>query len=332
MKTLTRVVLLGASLSSLEACNKADLTNNSGATTSADSPAESVTNGGTIDGSSSTNADPSYKLSTAAIIDMYSDSSCDALSGTTSQISSSYNRGLRGYIQVPKVGVSSSVFHDLDDFDNTTSTTLDSKIYLSQVNVPTRAFTAGFPKFDGTLIKGADGVTSLVEWFRIDLDGFVELPAGKPEGDYEFAMLADDGARLNLGYNHTEYAASIGQQETKMICGTQTVHMRPGETLPINLSYFQGPRYHIALVLLWRQASATSEPLCGQYGNNKWFDSSVTPSVPKPAYNQLVARGWSPVPVESLRIPDDEILNPCQSQHVRDIFNCTAETCSGVGI
>lgn len=281
-----------------------------------------------------TNGDPSLRMSRQAILDMFSDASCDGLSGVTGQVSSQYNRGLRGVITVPTAAasVNTSTYGHLDNFLGAGGRSLSNKLYFSEVNVPTRAFSKGFPRLDGGLIKD-DANQTLVEYFRIDLDGFIELPAGQPEGDYEFAMLADDGAELHLGSGGFTYASAPSHQETKMICGTTTVHMRPGETLPMKLSYFQGPRYHIALVLLWRPASSTAESLCGKYGNSYWFNSNVTPSAPTANYRALESRAWNVVPRTAFRLPDEELLNPCQSDHVRDVFDeCGDSSCGGIGI
>lgn len=302
--------------------------------------AGSVSAGGTNDGGQVGSADvedlrgdPALRMSRQAILDLYSDSSCDALSGVTGQISSYYNRGLRGAITVPSAGRTPSNYLSLDVFEGTGGRELSTKLYFSDVNVPTRAFDKGFPRLGGGLIKD-DQDHTLVEYFRIDLDGFIELGSAMPEGDYELAILADDGAQLELGRERTVYASNPSHTETKLMCGGgQTVRLRHNETLPLNLSYFQGPRYHIALMLLWRQATGEAEPLCGQKGNNLWFDSTKTPSKPQAAFRALESRGWSVVPATAFRLPDDEILNPCQSEHVRDIFDdCTAETCGGVGI
>lgn len=280
----------------------------------------------------SVGGDPSLRMSRQAILDMYSDASCDALSGVTAQVSSLYNRGLRGVVSVPRAGVAANDhnFGALTSFTTATSVSLANKLYFSQVNVPTRSFSSGFPRLDGGKIKD-DSNRDLLEYFRLDLDGFIELAPGMTAGDYEFAVLADDGAEIRLGAGSPVYASSPGLQQTTLVCGTSSVYMRPGETLPMKLSYFQGPRYHIALMLLWRPASTTAESLCGRSGNDLWFDSA---QAPKPKYLELQSRGWNVVPTPSFRLPDEELLNPCQSDHVRDVVeeSCQDSSCGGVGI
>ena len=278
-------------------------------------------------------SDPFLSLSKREVLDLYAGSSCDALTGTTGQVRSQYNRGLRGYVDVPATGMNATQYRSLAAFDGAgASERLANKLYLSQVNVPTRVFSSGFPTLNGDLFKNAQG-NPLVEFFRIKMDGFIELPADMNAGDYEFAVLADDGAQLTLGATNTPFLGYTHNTETRMMCGNQSVFIGRHETLPMKLDYFQGPRYHIALMLLWRPAGGAPDPLCGASGNNRWFDSSQTPSVAQADFRSLESRGWSVVPPEAFRIPDDEIANPCQSDYVKEIFEtCGDGSCLGVGI
>jgi hypothetical protein len=103
-------------------------------------------------------------------------------------------------------------------------------IYTTSLNVPVQDWSQGFP-----------GVTTRFEWFAIDYRGrfWISTP-----GNYEFLLTSDDGSKLyiddrvaiNLDGLHvvqTEYG------KVKLDCGMHT----------IRVSYFQGPRYQLALVL-----------------------------------------------------------------------------------
>ncbi len=280
-----------------------------------------------------TGGDPFLRLSKRQVLDLYSDSSCDGLSGATGQIQSQYNRGLRGYVDVPAASTTASDYNSLRVFEADGATQrLANKLFLSQLNVPTRSFASGFPTLNGDSFKDTED-NVLLEYFRLTMDGFIELPAGMSAGDYEFAVIADDGAELTFGNSTEPYLSYPQHTQSRLICGNESVHLAQNETLPLKLSYFQGPRYHIALMLLWRPASAQAEPLCGRSGNDRWFNSSQTPSVPKADYLALESRGWSVVPAPAFRIPDDEIANPCQSDYVKEIFEtCANGACLGVGI
>lgn len=325
MKNL-RVVLSTASFAVLAGCQQlasldASLASTSPPTTAAATP---VTAAPTVvvDASDAPGRDPGLRLSSAQIRTMYADTSCNGLGGTPvgGDITDIYNRGLRGKVTVPTVA-DASTWHHLTSFETTQNRVLDSTLFFGELNVPTRAFTAGFPKMGGGFVQDAQGQT-LVERFRVDFDGFLELPPGAAEGDYEFALLADDGVNLKLGGSYVDYIKDDNEYATKFVCSRvrSPVTLHAGSILPMKLSYFQGPRYHIALVMLWRPYVASADSACGQSGNSTWFDSTKTPSQPKAAYNQLLQRGWSVVPASAYRIPDEELMNPCRSQAVQNEF------------
>lgn len=103
-------------------------------------------------------------------------------------------------------------------------------IYTTSLNVPTRDFSEGFP-----------GVTKRFEWFAIDYtDKFwIEKP-----GDYKFSLLSDDGAKL---YIDDEVAIdNDGIHPPATVDGSVTL---AGGVHGIRVSYFQGPRVQVALVL-----------------------------------------------------------------------------------
>ncbi len=103
-------------------------------------------------------------------------------------------------------------------------------IYATQLNIPTQDFRLGFP-----------GVTKRTEWFAIDYTG--RFWAEKP-GYYDFALTSDDGA--NLYIDGELVIDNDGQHPPQERAGsvqlTHGVH-------EIRVSYFQGPRWQVALVL-----------------------------------------------------------------------------------
>ena len=103
-------------------------------------------------------------------------------------------------------------------------------IYIDSLNIPARAFTEGFP-----------GVTKRTEWFAIDYTGrfWIEKP-----GPYGFSLTSDDGSKLYLDGRVVIDNDGIHPPTEK----TETVTLKGGIHL-IRVSYFQGPRYNIALVL-----------------------------------------------------------------------------------
>ena len=103
-------------------------------------------------------------------------------------------------------------------------------VYTSEINVPDRSWTKGFP-----------GVTDRFEWFAIDYHG--SLKANKA-GHYTFRLASDDGSKLFI--------------DGKLLINNDGVHgyySKTGEidldetSHEVRLQYFQGPRTEIALQL-----------------------------------------------------------------------------------
>jgi hypothetical protein len=103
-------------------------------------------------------------------------------------------------------------------------------VYTTELNIPRRSFTEGFP-----------GVTDRFEWFAIDYTG--KFWIDKP-GKYTWALLSDDGSRLYIDGH--QVIDNDGMHPARGCAGTD--HLKRGEHR-IRLSYFQGPRDEIALIL-----------------------------------------------------------------------------------
>lgn len=103
-------------------------------------------------------------------------------------------------------------------------------VYTASLDVPERAFREGFP-----------GVTRRYEWFAIDYTGrfWVQKP-----GEYEFSLTSDDGARLYI--DDKEVIDNDGQHPPATEGGC--VYLAGG-IHRIRISYFQGPRFQVALIL-----------------------------------------------------------------------------------
>ena len=130
--------------------------------------------------------------------------------------------GLRGEIYFIRPGSLK-----LPDFEKLTPV---GAIYTTSLNVPPQSFTKGFP-----------GVTNRFEWFAIDYKGkfWIEEP-----GRYDFALRSDDGSRLYI--------------DEKLVINNDGTHAPvteygkvdlAGGSHSIRVSYFQGPREMVALIL-----------------------------------------------------------------------------------
>lgn len=103
-------------------------------------------------------------------------------------------------------------------------------IYTSSLNLPPQNFAEGFP-----------GVTKRNEWFAIDYTGnfWIANP-----GMYTFSLLSDDGAKLYIDDQVVIDNDGLHPPEEK----TGMADLKGGPH-HIRVSYFQGPKYQVALVL-----------------------------------------------------------------------------------
>jgi hypothetical protein len=204
---------------------------------------------------------------------------------------------------------------------------INATVYMNDVNVPTRPFDRGFFTQAGSLIVNNNG-NALYEYFSVDMQSTITLGPIDPEGDYQFAVLADDGAILEIQDPVNGYQNLVnddGTHPTMLGCETPPIRMIASTQLPIKFHYFQGPRYHIALMLLWRPyptGGQTTDPLCGQAGNSLFFDSTQTPPAPMQAYNDLTSRGWKPLTSINYLLPATTgANNPCATSSAALISN-----------
>lgn len=108
-------------------------------------------------------------------------------------------------------------------------------VFISELDVPTRSFTSGFP-----------GVaTNLIEWFAIDFSGHLII---EKSGSYQFMVVSDDGSIVYL--NNSVLINNDGTHST-LPAWSATVQLAAGAH-PLRVSYFQGPRHHIALQLFYK--------------------------------------------------------------------------------
>lgn len=120
-------------------------------------------------------------------------------------------------------------------------------IYFSNFNVPTRAFDEGFGYSADDYLKNRNG-EKLIEWFAIEARGNITLPESESGGSYHIASLSDDGIRIKVSgevilNNPNTHGATLD-------CASKLIELNKGEEKPFELAYFQGPRYHIALITM----------------------------------------------------------------------------------
>jgi hypothetical protein len=103
-------------------------------------------------------------------------------------------------------------------------------VYTYSLAIPPRDFMEGFP-----------GLPDRVEWFAIDYTGrfWIESP-----GEYRFILTSDDGSRLYI--DDKKLIDNDGLHMSASVDGTVKLK---GGIHEIRVSYFQGPRFHVALTL-----------------------------------------------------------------------------------
>ncbi|MEQ1876146.1 MAG: hypothetical protein ABL958_05835 [Bdellovibrionia bacterium] len=200
--------------------------------------------------------------------------------------------------------------HDYIQFGNPVD---DVILFINRLFVPTRPFDRGFVTLGGDVLRTKSG-DRLFEWFAVDMRTKLGLGSGDVAGDYQLASISDDGSVLTLGAGSgaSELINNDETHSTTMKCATQPVYFDATSRLPAKIEYFQGPRTHIALMLMWRPwpAGGPADPECDQSGNDYFFDSTQNPSAPTAVYNGLLARGWKPMSAENFYL-ESGVVNPC---------------------
>lgn len=192
----------------------------------------------------------------------------------------------------------------------------DQNIFLTDMNVPTRIFSEGFSNAAGTVLKNDLG-ENLIEYFGLRMKTNLILTPEDSDGEYELALLSDDGSTLTLKSGTGPEADEMlinndGDHPTRMGCSSRTIRLRKNVMQPIEVTYYQGPRYHISNVLIWRKSTtAGTDSLCNQSGNNLFFNPD-NKSEPQQAYKDLSSRGWSVVKPNNFMISSSKAdYNPC---------------------
>jgi hypothetical protein len=182
------------------------------------------------------------------------------------------------------------------------------KVYLKDVFVPTVAWTEGFKMANGTKVYVERNGTqdALYEYFSIHAKSNLVLTQAEEAGYYQLALLADDGASLDVlepGKSTYTRMMDLGWGPEKLGCSYKAIYLAKGQKLPIKVGYFQGPREHISLSLLWRKVDREDAPLdkdCGNFpGIEYYFNSTVRPTQQKEPFLQLLERKWKPVAHEN---------------------------------
>lgn len=235
---------------------------------------------------------------------------CDPLSGNAA---ASPENGLLAKLYVKSASMT-SVTGVMDYYNK--GDVIDKKIYFADVNVPTRLFTEGFSTQAGSTLVDANG-NKLIENFALEYTSVLQLADGDQAGHYEIASLADDGARVFIkeGDKWNEIINNDGNHATRMGCPYRTVYLDKNSKIPVKVLYYQGPRYHLANVLIWKRHNAahswknpSNHSLCGFTGNDYFYISKNGKKGLAMTYLEFT--GWNTIPAKNYKMPD-QASNPC---------------------
>lgn len=225
----------------------------------------------------------------------------------------------------PQLGIKGSLYyltddqpryHTVGDYISHGHQFNDLNVILNNFYVPPRIFSDGFVTREGQLLMREDQ-TPLFEYFALHFETNLALSPRDVPGNYQLAMFADDGAILNLadgvGGASRNLINNDGDHATKLKCATSPVTMGFGTRYPLKIDYYQGPRYHLTLIVMWRPWPANpadvNDPLCGVEGINTFYDTTQNPSVPQQTFRDFQARGWKVLAVDNYIYKDGS--NPC---------------------
>ncbi|MBM3792979.1 MAG: beta-glucosidase [Acidobacteria bacterium] len=104
------------------------------------------------------------------------------------------------------------------------------KVYTNNLNIWPQRFDEGFP-----------GITGRFEWFAIDYHGKLWI---EHEGVYRFSLLSDDGVRIEI--DDETVVEMEGQHSSTAASGSARLSRGVHR---LRVSYFQGPRDTVALVV-----------------------------------------------------------------------------------
>ena len=188
-------------------------------------------------------------------------------------------------------------------------------LYMSQIFVPTRTFSRGFPTTDGDLVKkkDSDGGANLVEYFALRLNTIMKLKSTDAAGYYQFALISDDGSKLYVADSKGAAKSLIidndNNHSTVMKCSATAIYMDANSRKPAQLDYFQGPKTAIAMTLVYRKVTSATPPMsspCDENGGATFYGyiDNNTGDYTGSKYQKALDDGWKPMDPENFLLDE----------------------------
>lgn len=196
----------------------------------------------------------------------------------------------------------------------------------ADISVAPRDCTRGYPAPKEGRVLATKSGKIVSQYLGLSFQGYIAIDA-ETAGNYQFALLADDGALLEVFVNGQWQVLvdNDGFHSVRMKCSSNVVTLTGKALVPFRLYYYQGPRLHLANMLFWKKADVPpgnkvgdfqADEACGREGQRLFF--SPKDSEPKAPFTEFLSRGWVTVPASSLIVPaKGHLKNPCFQTAVR---------------
>lgn len=185
-------------------------------------------------------------------------------------------------------------------FDPKLGSVLRSNLVFLDFKVTPRLYSEGYPLTEETVLR--DKKNQIVkENFALKMEGFIALSESSQEGNYQFSLLADDGALFEVfhGGAWQVLVDNQGRHSVRLACSQKAIQLNAASLLPFRLHYHQGPKNHLANMLFWKKVDQLDQDVaCGKEGQKYFFDP--TTQTAKAPFEEFIARGWATVPASQI--------------------------------
>jgi hypothetical protein len=161
-----------------------------------------------------------------------------------------------------------------------------------EVNTPNRNYAQGVVGREAEYIIDPRSGNELLENYIIKYQGQIVVNDKRDEGKYEFALLSDDGVILKLDNKRIIQTNKV--HAVRFSKGRKKINMKINKPVNLDLYYYQGPKNHVANVLLWRKV------------DNKRYHRTCSKERYTTNLDQLKLAGWKVVGKENFRQKNNE--------------------------
>jgi hypothetical protein len=184
----------------------------------------------------------------------------------------------------------------------------DVVLRLSSVNILPRDFETGFP-VSGTgsnpeLLRSESTGEVLNEYFGLKLDTILKLTENDAEGDYEFAIISDDGASMKFDEDAADWIREESIHPPVMTCAAQMKNLTRESRKRLKLQYFQGPKTIISFALLMRPAGGAPEYFCHR-DPVTGLPPAMVPMMGDTLHSYFTDNGWKMVEPGNFELPQE---------------------------